>query len=318
MKTTIELPLLPLRDVVVYPHMVIPLFVGREKSIEALEAAMTGDKQILLLAQRNPADDDPGEDALYRVGTIATVLQLLKLPDGTVKVLVEGKGRARLTRFTDRSDYFEAEAEEISDEPGDTAQSEAMLRAVVEQFENYVKLNKKVPPEALSSIPQIADASKLADSVAAHLSVKIIDKQGLLETIDVPKRLEKVYGLMEGEISVLQVEKKIRSRVKRQMEKTQREYYLNEQLKAIQKELGQGEDGKAELEEYTKKLEELSLPEEAKEMGERELKKLKMMPPMSAEANVVRNYLDCLLSMPWDEKTEDKFDLDEAEMEKLS
>ena len=241
MTDTKILPVLPLRDIVVFPHMVVPLFVGREKSVKALDEIMKGEKQILLATQKNSVDDDPSPDAIYPIGVLASVLQLLKLPDGTVKVLVEGKGRARLTRFTDRTDYFEAEAVEIEDEPGETSQAEAMLRAVVEQFENYVKLNKKVPPEALSSIPQITDASKLADSVAAHLSVKIIDKQGLLETIDVPKRLEKVYGLMEGEISVLQVEKKIRSRVKRQMEKTQREYYLNEQLKAIQRELGNGE-----------------------------------------------------------------------------
>ncbi|MDP3655779.1 MAG: LON peptidase substrate-binding domain-containing protein, partial [Brevundimonas sp.] len=244
MSETKTLPVLPLRDIVVFPHMVVPLFVGREKSVKALDEIMKGEKQILLATQKNSVDDDPAADAIYPIGVLATVLQLLKLPDGTVKVLVEGKSRARLTKFTDRTEYFEAEAVEIIDEPGEPAQSEALLRAVIEQFENYVKLNKKVPPEALSSIPQITEPSRLADSVAAHLSVKIADKQGLLETIAVPDRLEKVYGLMEGEISVLQVEKKIRSRVKRQMEKTQREYYLNEQMKAIQRELGETDDAR--------------------------------------------------------------------------
>ncbi|RZJ16189.1 MAG: endopeptidase La [Brevundimonas sp.] len=241
------LPVLPLRDIVVFPHMVVPLFVGREKSVKALDEIMKGEKQILLATQKNSTDDDPSPDAIYPIGVLATVLQLLKLPDGTVKVLVEGKSRARLTRFTDRQEFYEAEAVEIADDAGDPAQAEALVRAVVEQFENYVKLNKKVPPEALSAIPQITEPSKLADSVAAHLSVKIVDKQALLETIDVPARLEKVYGLMEGEISVLQVEKKIRSRVKRQMEKTQREYYLNEQMKAIQRELGETDDARDEI-----------------------------------------------------------------------
>ncbi|MFY7976328.1 MAG: LON peptidase substrate-binding domain-containing protein, partial [Brevundimonas sp.] len=217
------LPVLPLRDIVVFPHMVVPLFVGREKSVKALDEIMRGDKQILLATQKNSVDDDPAPADIFATGVLATVLQLLKLPDGTVKVLVEGKSRARLVRFTDRSEYFEAEAQPIADEAGEASEAEALVRAVVEQFENYVKLNKKVPPEALSAIPQITDPSKLADSVAAHLSVKISDKQALLEAISVPRRLEQVFGLMEGEISVLQVEKKIRSRVKRQMEKTQRE-----------------------------------------------------------------------------------------------
>ena len=220
MSETRTLPVLPLRDIVVFPHMVVPLFVGREKSVRALDEIMKGEKQILLATQKNSVDDDPGPDAIYPIGVIANVLQLLKLPDGTVKVLVEGKSRARLTRFTDQTEYFEAEAEDIADESTDASRAEALSRAVVEQFESYVKLNKKVPPEALTSIPQITDASKLADSVAAHLSVKIADKQALLETVDVAARLEGVYALMEGEISVLQGEKKIRSRVKRQMEKT--------------------------------------------------------------------------------------------------
>ncbi|WP_374387781.1 endopeptidase La [Brevundimonas sp.] len=313
MSETKILPVLPLRDIVVFPHMVVPLFVGREKSVKALDEIMKGEKQILLATQKNSVDDDPSPDAIYPTGVLATVLQLLKLPDGTVKVLVEGKSRARLTRFTERTDYFEAEAEEIADEPGDTAQSEAMLRAVVEQFESYVKLNKKVPPEALSSIPQIADASKLADSVAAHLSVKISDKQGLLETFDVPKRLEKVYGLMEGEISVLQVEKKIRSRVKRQMEKTQREYYLNEQMKAIQRELGETDDARDEIMELEKRIRKTRLSKEARTKAEAEVKKLRNMSPMSAESTVVRNYLDWLLSVPWGKAKQKPIDLQKAE-----
>ncbi|PST25370.1 endopeptidase La [Mesorhizobium plurifarium] len=307
------LPVLPLRDIVVFPHMVVPLFVGREKSVKALDEIMKGDKQILLATQKNSVDDDPSPDAIYPVGVLASVLQLLKLPDGTVKVLVEGKSRARLTRFTDREDYFEAEAVEIEDEPGEASQAEAMLRAVVEQFENYVKLNKKVPPEALSSIPQIADASKLADSVAAHLSVKIADKQGLLETFEVPKRLEKVYGLMEGEISVLQVEKKIRSRVKRQMEKTQREYYLNEQMKAIQRELGETDDARDEIMDLEKRIRKTRLSKEARTKAEAEVKKLRNMSPMSAESTVVRNYLDWLLSVPWGKAKQKPIDLARAE-----
>ncbi|SPU52842.1 Lon protease [Brevundimonas vesicularis] len=307
------LPVLPLRDIVVFPHMVVPLFVGREKSVKALDEIMKGEKQILLATQKNSVDDDPSPDAIYPIGVLASVLQLLKLPDGTVKVLVEGKGRARLTRFTDREEYFEAEAVEIDDEAGDASQAEAMLRAVVEQFENYVKLNKKVPPEALSSIPQITDASKLADSVAAHLSVKIADKQGLLETFDVPKRLEKVYGLMEGEISVLQVEKKIRSRVKRQMEKTQREYYLNEQMKAIQRELGETDDARDEIMDLEKRIRKTRLSKEARTKAEAEVKKLRNMSPMSAESTVVRNYLDWLLSVPWGKAKQKPIDLAKAE-----
>ena len=313
MSETKILPVLPLRDIVVFPHMVVPLFVGREKSVKALDEIMKGEKQILLATQKNSVDDDPSPDAIYPIGVLASVLQLLKLPDGTVKVLVEGKGRARLTRFTDRADYFEAEAVEIADEPGEPSQAEAMLRAVVEQFENYVKLNKKVPPEALSSIPQITDASKLADSVAAHLSVKISDKQGLLETIDVPQRLEKVYGLMEGEISVLQVEKKIRSRVKRQMEKTQREYYLNEQMKAIQRELGETDDQRDEIMELEKRIRKTKLSKEARAKAEAEVKKLRNMSPMSAESTVVRNYLDWLLSVPWGKAKQKPIDLARAE-----
>lgn len=313
MTDTKTLPVLPLRDIVVFPHMVVPLFVGREKSVRALDEIMKGEKQILLATQKNSVDDDPAADAIYPIGVLANVLQLLKLPDGTVKVLVEGKGRARLLKFTDRTEYFEAEAEEIADEAGEPSQSEALLRAVIEQFENYVKLNKKVPPEALSSIPQITEPSRLADSVAAHLSVKIADKQALLETVAVPQRLEKVYGLMEGEISVLQVEKKIRSRVKRQMEKTQREYYLNEQMKAIQRELGETDDQRDEIMELEKRIRKTKLSKEARLKAEAEVKKLRNMSPMSAESTVVRNYLDWLLSIPWGKARQKPIDLNKAE-----
>ena len=313
MTETKTLPVLPLRDIVVFPHMVVPLFVGREKSVRALDEIMQGDKQILLATQKNSVDDDPASDAIYPVGVLATVLQLLKLPDGTVKVLVEGKSRARLVKFTERTEFFEAEAVEIPEEAGDPSQSEALLRAVVEQFENYVKLNKKVPPEALSSIPQIVEPSKLADSVAAHLSIKIADKQALLETTDVPKRLERVYGLMEGEISVLQVEKKIRSRVKRQMEKTQREYYLNEQMKAIQRELGETDDQRDEIMELEKRIRRTRLSKEARVKADAEVKKLRNMSPMSAESTVVRNYLDWLLSIPWGKAKPKPIDLQKAE-----
>ncbi len=307
------LPVLPLRDIVVFPHMVVPLFVGREKSVRALDEIMKGEKQILLATQKNSVDDDPAAEAIYPIGVLATVLQLLKLPDGTVKVLVEGKRRARLTRFTDQTEYFEAEAVVLDDEIADPARAEALSRAVIEHFEHYVKLNKKVPPEALSSIPQITDASKLADSVAAHLSVKIADKQKLLETFDVAGRLEQVYGLMEGEISVLQVEKKIRSRVKRQMEKTQREYYLNEQMKAIQRELGETDDSRDEVMELEKRIRKTKLSKEARAKADAEVKKLRNMSPMSAESTVVRNYLDWLLSIPWGKARQKPIDLQKAE-----
>jgi len=307
------LPVLPLRDIVVFPHMVVPLFVGREKSVRALEQVMRGDKKILLATQKNSADDEPTAAGIYDVGVIAHVLQLLKLPDGTVKVLVEGKSRAAVVRFTQETEWFEAEVAAIEEENGGAAETEALSRAVVEQFENYVKLNKKVPPEALASIPQISEAGKLADSVAAHLAVKIADKQNLLEIFDVAKRLERVFGLMEGEISVLNVEKKIRSRVKRQMEKTQREYYLNEQMKAIQRELGEQDDTRDELNELEKRIKKTRLSKEAKTKADGELKKLRNMSPMSAESTVVRNYLDWLLSIPWGKSKSKKIDLVEAE-----
>ncbi|MCI3178800.1 endopeptidase La [Caulobacter sp. CCUG 60055] len=307
------LPVLPLRDIVVFPHMVVPLFVGRDKSVRALEEVMRTDKQILLATQKNSADDDPKPDAIYDVGVIATVLQLLKLPDGTVKVLVEGKSRAAVVRYTDQADFYEAEAAVIEEDAGGREEAEALSRATGEQFENYVKLNKKVPPEALASIPQITDPGKLADSIAAHLSVKISDKQALLEIFNVVKRLEKVFALMEGEISVLQVEKKIRSRVKRQMEKTQREYYLNEQMKAIQRELGEQDDQRDELLELEKRIKKTKLSKEARQKAEAELKKLRNMSPMSAESTVVRNYLDWLLSIPWGKAKTKAIDLVEAE-----
>jgi ATP-dependent Lon protease len=307
------LPVLPLRDIVVFPHMVVPLFVGRDKSVRALEEVMSGDKQILLVTQKNSADDDPAPADIFDVGVLATVLQLLKLPDGTVKVLVEGKSRAAVLKFTDQEAFYEAQMSLIDEDGGASHEAEALSRAVVEQFENYVKLNKKVPPEALASIPQIEEAGKLADSIAAHLSVKIGDKQALLEIFDVGKRLEKVFALMEGEISVLQVEKKIRSRVKRQMEKTQREYYLNEQMKAIQRELGDPDDQRDELLELERRIKKAKLSKEARTKADSELKKLRNMSPMSAESTVVRNYLDWLLSIPWGKAKTKPVDLARAE-----
>jgi ATP-dependent Lon protease len=307
------LPVLPLRNIVVFPHMVVPLFVGRDKTVRALEEAMRGDKQILLVTQKNENEDDPQVDAIYEIGVIAKVLQLLKLPDGTVKVLVEGAERARILRYTDQEAFYEADAVIVPEERGAEHEAEALSRAVAEQFENYVKLNKKVPPEALASIPQITDPGQLADQIAAHLSVKVSDKQQLLEIIDVVKRLEKVFGLMEGEISVLQVEKKIRSRVKRQMEKTQREYYLNEQMKAIQRELGEQDDARDELLELEKRIKKTRLTKEARVKADAELKKLRNMSPMSAESTVVRNYLDWLLSIPWGKAKGKPIDLVKAE-----
>ncbi|BBF93635.1 endopeptidase La [Blastochloris tepida] len=301
-------PVLPLRDIVVFPHMIVPLFVGREKSIRALEEVMRSETYILLATQMNAGDDEPAPDAIYQVGTLATVLQLLKLPDGTVKVLVEGVERARVGHYTDRPEFFEAEAVVLPETGGNQVEAEAMARSVVTEFENYVKLNKKVSPEVVGVVAQIDDHSKLADTVASHLAVKIADKQGVLEITDVAQRLEKVLGQMESEISVLQVEKRIRTRVKRQMEKTQREYYLNEQMKAIQKELGD-EEGRDELTELEDKIKRTKLSKEAREKAQHELKKLRQMSPMSAEATVVRNYLDWLLSIPWGIKSKVKKDL---------
>jgi ATP-dependent Lon protease len=305
-------PVLPLRDIVVFPHMIVPLFVGREKSIKALEEVMRSDTFILLATQKNASDDDPATDSIFTVGTLASVLQLLKLPDGTVKVLVEGVARARVDHYTDREEYYEAEAVVLADTSGDQVEAEALSRSVINEFEGYVKLNKKVSPEVVGVVQQIEDYAKLADTVASHLAVKIADKQVILETPSVTERLEKVLGLMESEISVLQVEKRIRTRVKRQMEKTQREYYLNEQMKAIQKELGD-EDGKDEVAELEDKIKRTKLSKEAREKAQHEIKKLRQMSPMSAEATVVRNYLDWLLSIPWNKKSKIKKDLTLAE-----
>ena len=306
-------PVLPLRDIVVFPHMIVPLFVGREKSINALEEVMSNDKQILLAAQKNASDDEPEIDGIYEVGTLASVLQLLKLPDGTVKVLVEGTTRAAIKSYTDKENYFEAEIASIEEEVGDEEEAEALARSAIAQFENYVKLNKKISPEVLGSINQIDDYSKLGDTIASHLAIKISERQEVLEIFSISQRLERVYALMETEISVLQVEKKIRSRVKRQMEKTQREYYLNEQMKAIQKELGDADDGRDDIGELEEKIENTRLTKEAKDKATAELKKLKQMSPMSAEATVVRNYLDWLLSIPWGVKGKVKKDLEEAQ-----
>ncbi len=306
-------PVLPLRDIVVFPYMIVPLFVGREKSVRALEDVMSNDKQILLVTQKDAANDDPGPDDIYDIGTIGTVLQLLKLPDGTVKVLVEGVRRAQIDRYADNADFFQAFADEIPDEPAAAQEAEALGRATIAQFEQYIKLNKKIPPEVLVSVNQIDDPSKLADTLASHLSLKIADKQALLETRAVAARLEKIYGYMEGEIGVLQVEKRIRNRVKRQMEKTQREYYLNEQLKAIQRELGESEDGRDELAELEEKIAATKLSKEAREKTIGELKKLRSMSPMSAESTVVRNYLDWMLSIPWKKRTKIRKDIRHAE-----
>jgi ATP-dependent Lon protease len=306
-------PVLPLRDIVVFPHMIVPLFVGREKSIKALEEVMKSDTFILLATQRNASDDDPATDAIFQIGTLASVLQLLKLPDGTVKVLVEGAERAKILKYNEqRTDFYEASAVVLADEMGDKVEAEALARSVVTEFEGYVKLNKKVSPEVVGVVQQIEDYGKLGDTVASHLAVKIPDKQGVLETVTVAERLEKVLALMESEISVLQVEKRIRTRVKRQMEKTQREYYLNEQMKAIQKELGD-EEGRDELAELEDKIKKTKLSKEAREKATHELKKLRQMSPMSAEATVVRNYLDWLLSIPWNKKSKIKKDLVHAQ-----
>ena len=306
-------PVLPLRDIVVFPHMIVPLFVGREKSVKALEEVMADDKQILLSSQIDPAVDDPDADGIYLTGVLANVLQLLKLPDGTVKVLVEGKSRVRITEFTRSEPFFEAEAEALEETEGDADTVAALLRSVGEEFERYAKVKKNVPEEALSAVAETRAAEKLADLVSGHLGVEVDQKQELLETLDVAERLEKVYGLMQGEMSVLQVEKTIKTRVKSQMERTQREYYLNEQMKAIQKELGDGEEGQNEVAELENRVAETKLSKEAREKADAEIKKLKNMSPMSAEATVVRNYLDWMLSIPWGTKSRVKKDLSRAQ-----
>ena len=306
-------PVLPLRDIVVFPHMIVPLFVGREKSVRALEDVMKDDKQILLVAQKNAAQDDPTPDDIYDVGTVGTVLQLLRLPDGTVKVLVEGGQRAKIIEYTDNPDFFQVQASLVEEKVLDAKELEALSRTVITQFEQYIKLNRKIPEDVLVSINQIDDPGKLADTLAGHLSFKISEKQELLEFDNVGERLEKIFAFMEGEIGVLQVEKRIRNRVKRQMEKTQREYYLNEQLKAIQKELGEGEDGRDEMQELEERVKNTKLSKEAAEKCQAELKKLRSMSPMSAEATVVRNYLDWMLSIPWKKRTRVRKDIKKAE-----
>ncbi|WP_296419869.1 endopeptidase La [Pseudooctadecabacter sp.] len=306
-------PVLPLRDIVVFPHMIVPLFVGREKSVSALEEVMQDDKQILLSSQIDPGEDDPDASGIYKAGVLANVLQLLKLPDGTVKVLVEGIARVRITDYIDNPNFFEASAEYLTEMPGDMSTIEALTRSVGKEFERYAKVKKNIPEEALSAVSEATEPAKLADLVAGHLGIEVNQRQDLLETLSVSERLEKVYGLMQGEMSVLQVEKKIKTRVKSQMERTQREYYLNEQMKAIQKELGDGEDGEGEVAELEAKITEAKLSKEAREKAEGELKKLKNMSPMSAEATVVRNYLDWMLSIPWGTKSRVKKDLGRAE-----
>lgn len=308
-----SVPVLPLRDVVVFPHMVIPLFVGRKKSIKALERSMEIGKQILLVAQKNAAEDDPGVDDIYQVGTVASILQLLKLPDGTVKVLVEGENRVVIDRYIDVEECFSALVSPIADPEIDEREIEVLMRTVLNEFDQYVKLNNKIPPEILTSLAGIEDPARLADTIAAHLSLKIEDKQQILEMADTNERLEHILGVMESEIDLLQVEKRIRGRVKKQMEKSQREYYLNEQMKAIQKELGEIEDAPNELEDLMKKIVEAGMPKEAREKAEAELKKLKMMSPMSAEATVVRNYIDWLVQVPWKKRSKVRKDLHAAE-----
>ena len=306
-------PVLPLRDIVVFPHMIVPLFVGREKSVRALEEVMADDKQILLSSQIDPSVDDPATDGIYRIGVLANVLQLLKLPDGTVKVLVEGKLRVKITEFVENPSYFEARAERLQETPGDKPSVEALVRAVAEEFERYAKVKKNIPEEALSAVSETREPARLADLVAGHLGIDVALKQDMLETLDIAERLEKVFGQMQGEMSVLQVEKKIKSRVKTQMERTQREYYLNEQMKAIQKELGDGEEGQSELAELEERIKKTAFSKEARDKAEAELKKLKNMSPMSAEATVVRNYLDWLLAVPWGTKSRVKKDLGAAQ-----
>lgn len=308
----IEIPVLPLRDVVVYPHMVIPLFVGREKSISCLETAMETNKQVLLVAQKQADTDEPTVDDLFEVGTVATILQLLKLPDGTVKVLVEGQQRAKINHFKE-SEFFLAEAEFVVTPELEEREQEVIVRSAINQFEGFIKLNKKIPPEVLTSLNGIDEAARLADTIAAHMPLKLVDKQQVLEIVDVTERLEFLMGQMESEIDLLQVEKRIRGRVKKQMEKSQREYYLNEQMKAIQKELGEMEDAPDEFETLKQKIDESKMPQEAREKTEQELQKLKMMSPMSAEATVVRSYIDWMVSVPWAKRSKVKKNLAKAE-----
>jgi len=312
-KNSAELPLLPLRDVVVYPHMVIPLFVGREKSIDALEAAMSSDKQVMLVAQKDASDDDPGIDAMHQVGTVATVLQLLKLPDGTVKVLVEGSHRAKITQLEDRDDYFHVAVEYLDSEELDEKTADVLLRSAMNQFEQYVNMNKKIPAEVITSLSGIDEPGRFADTIAAHMSLELAQKQEVLEMADVQLRIEHLMGLMEVESDLFQVEKRIRGRVKKQMEKSQREYYLNEQMKAIQKELGDMGEEPNEAEELEIKIADSGMPKEAQEKAGAELAKLKLMSPMSAEASVVRSYLDWMVNVPWKKRSKVRHDLGRAE-----
>ena len=309
-----NIPVLPLRDIVVFPHMVVPLFVGRDKSVKALEKVMAGDKRIMLITQKSASVDDPKKDDLFDFGTIANVLQLLKLPDGTVKVLVEGLQRASINMFTDNEDYLVSNIDLIN-ESNDNSDKKlrALSKSITDLFDKYVNLNKKIPPEVLGTINEIDDLAKLSDTIASHLSIKLSDKQEILEAIDLTERFEKIMNFIQAELDVMQVEKKIRGRVKNQMEKTQREYYLNEQMKAIQKELGEGDDGKDDIQEYEEKIESTKLSKEAKEKCYSEIKKLKSMSPMSAESSVIRNYLDWILTIPWGKKTKVKKDIKFAE-----
>ena len=312
-KESMLVPLLPLRDIVVFPHMVVPLFVGREKSIAALDEAVNKEKDILLVAQVNPKSNDPKPDDIYKIGTLASIIQLLRLPDGTVKVLVEGKRRAEVKQYVPNDNFFLVEVEALPESPDENVEAEALMRGVKSAFENYVKLNKRIPPEMLASVAQIDDASRLADTIVAHLMLKLPDKQVILEIASPAQRLEKLYGMIQAEIEILQVERRIRTRVKKQMEKTQREYYLNEQMQAIQKELGERDEFKSEIQELEEKVKNKKMSAEATTKIKAEMKKLKMMSPMSAEAAVVRNYIDWILSLPWYDVTQDKLDIKEAE-----
>jgi ATP-dependent Lon protease len=306
-------PLLPLRELIVFPHEVYPIFVGRQKSIKALEAAEAGKRPILLVAQKDARVSEPGPADIYAVGTLGVVVQLLRLPDGTVKALLEGKKRARILRYAGQEEFFQVEVEEIEEVAERSTEVEALMRSVNTTFDNYVRLNKKIPPEMVTSIAAVDDPAYLADKLVGHLGIKLEDKQSLLECVNPAERLERILGYMRSELEILEVEKRIRSRVKKQMEKTQKEYYLNEQMRAIQKELGEKDEFKNEIQELEEKLRQKKMPAEAREKCEREIKKLKMMSPMSAEATVVRNYLDWFLALPWFEYTEDKLDIDDAE-----
>ena len=308
-----KIPVLPLRDIVVFPHMVVPLFVGRDKSVKALESVMKGDKKIMLITQKSASVDDPKKNDLFDFGTVANVLQLLKLPDGTVKVLVEGLNRASINVFFENEEFLQADVDQIIETiDSSDKQLRAMSKSTTDEFDKYVNLNKKIPPEVLGTINEIDELGKLSDTIASHLSIKLSDKQQILESVDLYQRFEKILSFIQSELDVLQVEKKIRGRVKNQMEKTQREYYLNEQMKAIQKELGENEDGKDDISEYEEKIEKMKLTKEAKEKCYAEIKKIRSMSPMSAESSVIRNYLDWVLSIPWGKKTKVKKDINFA------